>query len=57
MFVPWGEVNREDITFEEWFNAANCFNPRAVDIDIGYQAWRRGHDPTEYTVKLRKGRL
>ena len=51
MFVPWKTVNNEGMTFEEWFNAANCFDPHAVDIDTGYQAWSRGHDPTEYAAR------
>lgn len=47
-------VNKEGLTFDEWFDAANAFDPQAVDIDIAAQAWLRGDDPTEYAARAEK---
>ena len=45
-------LNREGMTFDEWYAAANCFRTNKLPANATtLTAWYRGEDPTEYGVE------
>lgn len=45
-------LNREGMTFDDWFTAANCFRTNKLEANgTTLIAWFRGEDPTEYGVE------
>jgi hypothetical protein len=44
-------VNKEGLTFYEWYNAATRWDEDAVSYRRAKRAWERGEDPTEYAVR------
>lgn len=48
-------VNREGLTYQEWFCAANAWGTVFRDTNVGRShaetAWIAGEDPTEYAAQ------
>lgn len=47
-------VNKEGLTFIDWYNAACRYNAFAVTEGKARRAWLRGEDPTEYAVRKKR---